>query len=354
MSRRATQCTSLGELIQMAIPLCQAAQQQCPRTGPGRPVEFEDWQMAALIMTAILKKRKSKSSQYSFLSQHRQDLCLLLNLEHLPARSTYFDRYRKAHRLFAVAIRLQGQKALQEHVADASTAAADKSLVAARGRRWHRSSQEQGRQPVGVDSQAAWGRSDYDGWVYGYGYEVLVSATAQKQVFPLLASVGAANSSEHRSFAQKIRDLPASTKHLLLDSGYDSNAMAEAVEWHPDGKPSGRHYLCPLQSRCGKPAVGQMVHRGKRERSRQRRLLRQKYFFSPAGRQLYRLRKQSSEPFNQWFKELFELQDRVWHKGLENNQTQVLCAIFCYQLLIRYNYRRGNRDGQVQWILNGL
>jgi hypothetical protein len=34
------------------------------------------------------------------------------------------------------------------------------------------------------------------------------------------------------------------------------------------------------------------------------------------------------EPFNEWFKSLFELDDRVWHRGLENNQTQLL-AVCC-------------------------
>jgi hypothetical protein len=34
------------------------------------------------------------------------------------------------------------------------------------------------------------------------------------------------------------------------------------------------------------------------------------------------------EAFNHWFKSLFELDGCVWHRGLHNDQTQILGAIF--------------------------
>jgi len=60
------------------------------------------------------------------------------------------------------------------------------------------------------------------------------------------------------------------------------------------------------------------------------------------------------EPFNEWFKTLFELDQRVWHRGLENNQTQMLAGIFVYQLLVRINYRKGNKNARIRWILDIL
>ena len=68
----------------------------------------------------------------------------------------------------------------------------------------------------------------------------------------------------------------------------------------------------------------------------------------------YARRGQTVEPFNDWFKGLFELDQQVWHRGLDNNRTQMLAAIFAYQLLVRYNYRRGNENGQVKWITDCL
>jgi hypothetical protein len=54
------------------------------------------------------------------------------------------------------------------------------------------------------------------------------------------------------------------------------------------------------------------------------------------------------------FKSLFDLDQHVWHRGLNNNRTQMLAAILAYQLLVRYNYRCGNKNGQVKWIVDKL
>ncbi len=137
MPARATDGTCLAKLVTMAIPICRVAQHQCPRAGPGRPPDYDDWKIAMLIVIAILAKRKSKSAQYRFLLMHRHKVQQWLNLDRLPARSTYFQRYAKAHRLLAPAIVLQGQKALDEGVTRARTTAIDKSLLRARGTPWH-------------------------------------------------------------------------------------------------------------------------------------------------------------------------------------------------------------------------
>jgi hypothetical protein len=60
------------------------------------------------------------------------------------------------------------------------------------------------------------------------------------------------------------------------------------------------------------------------------------------------------EPFNSWLKTLFQLEDRVWHRGLDNNRTQLLAAIFLYQLLLKINRRRGNKNCRTKWLLDGL
>jgi hypothetical protein len=51
---------------------------------------------------------------------------------------------------------------------------------------------------------------------------------------------------------------------------------------------------------------------------------------------------------------LFELDQRVWHRGLDNNHTQLLAALFAYQVLLRYNHRHGRHNGQVKWTLDVL
>ena len=352
MGKRAKAGTCLASLVKMAVPLCQQAERECPRTGPGRKPEIPDWVLTVLIMVTMLKRKKSKSAQYRFINEHRRELMMWMGTNRFPARSTYFDRYRRAWRLFEHAIKLQGEKAMKEGVTDGKDVAADKSLIAARGPLWHKSDRKKNRVPKplrGVDRDSDWGRSQHDGWVQGYSFEVVVSATRNCTVFPLLASAGTASAKETRTFDEKIDDLPDSTENVSADSGYDSNHVAERIEYTAEGKRTGRRFLCPENKRGSKNPSPEP-----RDESHRRRLARRKFYRSRRGKSIYRRRSQTVEPFNEWFKSLFELDNRVWHRGLENNRTQLLASIFAYQLLVRYNHRRGNPNAQLRWITDSL
>jgi hypothetical protein len=309
--------------------------------------------MALLIMVAIMKNRKTKSAQYRFLHEHRRKLRRWLGLGRFPSRGTYFSRYRRLCRLFQVAIRLQGIKAIREGLATAKTIAVDKSLVEARGPQWHGKDRKANRVPKGlrgVDRDSTWGFSKHHGWVQGYSYEVVVTAD-KGTVLPLLASADTANTSEHVSFGQKIDHLPKATRAILADSGYDNNDYGERIEYRPDGRRTGRRFLCPPRRDNNGKMVGLRLIEQQVRRRRDGRIA---FYNSRAGRRIYSRRSQSVEPFNDWFKSLFGLDQTVWHRGLGNNQTQLLASVFCYQLLLRYNHRRGNKNGQIQWILDTL
>lgn len=354
MCRFARDGRHLANLVVEAAAVCRAAD-TVSRRGPGRPETYQQWQIAVLIIIAVAHRCKSKSSQHRFLSQHAGPLQTLvrdvIGLRRLPSRATYMRRYRSVYGLFRDAITTGGRRALQEHAADASVMAVDKSMIPARGLRPPRRRHETW---VGVDRDAGFGKSAHDGWVWGYSYEVAVSIGPRGLIVPLLASADRANCNECRSCPPKILLLPPSCRSLLADSGYDSNALGEAVEYDSRGRRTGRRLVCPLQHRGGKPCVGQQPRKGTRERRRRHRALRQRFFQSVWGRELFARRQQTIEPFNQWFKHLFDLEDHVWHRGLENNRTLLLAALFCHQLLLRYNHFRRHRDGQVNWILDGL
>jgi len=356
MGKSATAGTRLASLVRMAVPLCKQAQRECPRTGPGRKPGIPDWVMAVLIMTAVMKRKKTKSSQYRFIKAYKREFADWLGTDKFPARSTYFERYRRAHRLFKVAVRLQGEKAIAEGVTDAKDVAVDKSLVAARGPLWHKSDRKRKRIPkklCGVDRTSDWGYSQHDGWVQGYSFEVVVSSTKNTTVFPLLGSATTASAKETQTFDEKIDDLPESTKNVSADSGYDSNHLGERIEWNEEGKRALRRFLCTENPRNSKTQPRNKAKKP-RDESHRRRQLRKQYLQSRRGKTTYRRRGHTVEPFNEWFKSLFELNDRVWHRGLENNQTQMMAALFGYQLLVRYNHRLGNKNGQVTWILDAL
>ena len=354
MPDSAREGTILAQLIRLSAPLAKAADRVLPDPGPGAPPSYPEWQIAILIMVAVAARRKSKSAQYRYLYERRKWLRQLLDLKRFPARSTYFRRYPRAQAIFERAVMLQGRKAIEEGVTKAEAVAVDKSLMAAKGPPWHQADRKKGRRPRGVDEEATWGFSGCRKWVYGYSYEVLVSATKGSVVCPLLVSADTAHASEHHAFLDKIRELPDKTRYVLADAGYDSNSHGEAVEYRVDGTRTGRRFVCPLQRRGGKPSVGELPHRGRRERSRRRRADRSTFYHSRRGQRLYRQRGQTVEPFNEWFKTKFDLAAAVWHRGLANNKTQLAAAIFVYQLLLRYHYRRGGTNGNIQWILDAI
>ncbi len=350
MRKRAMEGTCLAELIELAMPVCQQAQRRCPRRGPGRKPEFPDWQMAVLIMVAIAKHKKTKSAQYRYLQQHREQLMHMLNLSRWPVRSTYFQRYRTAHRIFVIAVMWYGRQAIRYRWTDAEVVAVDKSLIAARGRVQHRSCSRR----RGADQDAGWGISDHDGWVFGYGYEVVVACGKDGVLWPLLSSVDQANRSESISFRAKIPDLPPQTRYVLADRGYDADDNCEAIEWPEQTCHSGRHFLCPTIKRNNVNRQRRQAWKESRERKRRRahREQRDRFLHTQQGQQLYSLRSKTVEPFNAWFKQLFAFEDRIWHRGLANNRTLIHAALLIYQLLLRMNLKRNRRNGQIKWILD--
>jgi hypothetical protein len=339
----------------LALPLLQAAERQSPRTGPGAKPDIPDWVMAALIMIAVLAKKKTKAAQLRYLRERRRDIAAWLGSTRFPSRASYYRRYRRAHHLYRTAIRLQGERAIVEGIAAPTVVAADKSLIEAQGPPLHVQDRRADNRPAGVDEEGSWGYSEHDGWLYGYSYEVVVTATPATVVFPLLASVDTASTSETRTLAPKLEQFPEGTEVVLVDSGYDTNHLGERVEYDDQGKRTGRRFLCPPNPRNNKRSKKKPCHADAgRAHSRKLRMQRIAYYQSRKGRRLYARRRKTVEPFNQWFKSLFELEDRVWHRSLANNRTQLLGAIFVYQLLVRYNHRQGNNNGQIKWILDCL
>jgi hypothetical protein len=343
----------LRELIEIAVPICQQAEKAVPRCGPGRKPIIPDWALATLIIVAVVQRKTSKSSQYRYLKARERQLVELLKLPRFPARSTYFERYRRAWQLFEKSIELEGRVAVQRGWADPKVVATDKSLVAARGPVQH---QRRGkcRRVRRADPEAGWGKNEHDGWVYGYGFEAVVSAPATGTAWPLLASVDPANRSEHFTFREKIPHLPRTTRYVLADRAYDADETCEAIEWKAERTRTGRRFVCPLIQRANaRRTPRQAWPRTQRRRWLQaHRRARAAFCDSPQGRRLYTRRRQTVEPFHSWLKELFGLQDRVWHRGLYNNRTQILAAIFTFQLLLHLNRRHHIANGRVKWILD--
>lgn len=221
-------------------------------------------------MIAVLQRKKTKSAPYRYLAEHRAALAAGLGVERFPARRTSCDRYRRAHRLFPEAIRLHGPQAVAQGLANPEIVAVDKSLLEGRGPRWHKRDRNKGEVPAGADTETTWGYSAPHGWVQGSSYEVVVTATSDGVVWPLLAAVATAPISETVTFADKIPARPPKTKYVAADSVYDVDAYQQAVEEDDQGRPTGRRFLCPENPRNG---TGQRPGAAPPRRRRRRSLM---------------------------------------------------------------------------------
>ena len=98
------------ELLSMAIPILKEAEIRRPRLGRGAKPKIPDWFLGLMIFVAVAKQKKSKSAMYRYLSDAQTQMLLLrlTGQRQFPARSTFFDRYRRAHILFEEAIKVQG------------------------------------------------------------------------------------------------------------------------------------------------------------------------------------------------------------------------------------------------------
>lgn len=355
MSTRAREGATLSKLVMLAIRAARQAERKYPRRGPGRKPEIPDWMMTAFILVAIARQKKTKSAQYRFLSSKRREL-KRLGLNRFPSRSTYFDRYRRAWRLLQHVVRMQGQHAVRHGWVNARDVAVDKSLVAARGPVWHQRQKRRGHRPRGTDAEANWGRSEYDGWVFGYSYEVVIPTRKNQALWPLLVSFDAASCHESTSLRKKLPHLPRTTETVACDRGYDSDDLGDAIEWTPQGRRTGRRFLCPpiVRSNARKSPRQRWPRTTRRQLRQKRRRQRHQFLESKRGHRLYARRGCTVEPFNSWIKDLFGLEDRVWHRGLDNNRTMFLTAIFIYQLLLQINHRQKQQNGRVKWLIDRL
>lgn len=120
-------------------------------------------------------------TQHHWLVAH-PEIQELLEFETVPHRTTLSRQFKKLGDMVTEFVAFVG-----EEVADLDEAFAnkhlveDKSLFKADGPVWHQSNRKEGRIPLKLrrlDTDATWGKSGYQGWVYGYGLHITCTEAA--------------------------------------------------------------------------------------------------------------------------------------------------------------------------------
>jgi len=245
----------------------------------------------------------------------------LVGLEAVPHRTTLSRRFKSMPDSLRHAIRGLFGRFVDEGDTDPSLLASDSTLMHAHGNIWHSKDIKAGRIPScgNIDTDAHWGVSGEQEWIFGYRAHFNVSAF-DARVLPCDVVVEPANIKDSKVFRQELcPHLPEEAQLLLGDGGYADQYCFAACE------AQGVTLVTPIEVK---------------EHTGQERRKRAALYDDPEVREVFCRRKATVEPFQGQLKSLFEL-EYLPMKGLANVRSLVTLATLAYLLLVQTNLRLG-------------
>jgi hypothetical protein len=186
----------------------------------GHPYVYSEKLMIVFFTTMMLRRIIVYKAQRRWLETHPQER-QALGFTSIPHRTTLSRRYKAITSVIQAFIEYIGHWVEQlDDAFNSQVLVEDGSLFKAQGPVWHQSDRRRAHIPEGLrhlDTDAAWGKSGYHGWVYGYGLHL----TCNLQGFPKLAHVTAANVADSAVLEIKTAQLWAYQPEALVgDNGY--------------------------------------------------------------------------------------------------------------------------------------
>jgi len=283
----------------------------------GRPVTYPDRLLLKALVIMIIRRLYTAWALLRFLDQAeplvQQLRCLLSEHGRFPSRRTWERRLQRLPSTLPALIGCLGRHLVQVlnlWAEQGHGAALDSTPLRAHGGVWHKQHRDQGVVPhTSIDTEAAWSKSGYQGWWYGWKLHLAVSIG--RRWIPLAAEFTPANAADNLIAPQLLRELPLAIRYVLGD----------------------QHYNTPeLRAEC-------VLHNRELVATR-----RGKYPHTDGGvevrRLFHKLRSQAIEPFNGLFKNLFEWRGQMPVKGLNRCQLLALGAVFLYQLVLLYQHEQ--------------
>ncbi len=159
-------------------------------------------EMILFFMIMQFRRINHFKSQHDWLIAH-PEMQQFLELDTVPHRTTISRQFKKLGDIVTAFVAFVGDKVADLDEAFANNhLAEDKSLFKADGPVWHQSDRQEGRIPPNLrrlDTDATWGKSNYQGWVYGYGLHI----TCTEDAFPKVAWVTTASVADGGILDQK-------------------------------------------------------------------------------------------------------------------------------------------------------
>ena len=306
----------------------------------GHPDVYPSAAMVKAFFAMTVKKIKRFQGLWNYLNNNRPIRLACGFGGGLPHRRTFTRRFRRVASELGGWMQRAAQEAIGRGYITARVVAADKSLHPARGPLWHARDRRRRRVPAGlrgVDRDSRWGYSPYHKFVQGYAEHTIINATPGttpgEARFPLDAVADTAQMVEHEVLRQRLGQLPATARTILIDGQYDGTGLLSDLRGRKIAPilPAG-----VFRKAAPKAAVRQWAARVRAAQVNQR---------------LYRRRRTSIEPHFGLDKRRFE-NHTVWFRGLANNRTHLPLTTFVIQVLMLDNLHHGRPAEDIQWLLD--
>lgn len=290
-----------------------------PKTPPrkGRPLVYPETLFLKALVIMTLRHLYQVGELFAVLAQPEMaplKAALVDDRGGFPCRRTWERRLARLPASLPARIALIG-RALVEMIKpwarSGRAVALDSTILHASGGVWHKKHRDAGKVPHSrIDTEAAWTKSGYHGWIYGWKLHLAITVAAVW--IPVAARLRPANEADNLIAEALIPELPLQARFLLGDT----------------------HYNAPnVQTACGLRDLFLVTTK------------RGAYPHTDAGKEVrrvfHKLRSVANENFNEQFKASFNGHDRVPTKGLVSTQRYALGAVLVYQLVLWYRFEQG-------------
>jgi len=240
---------------------------------------------------------------------------LLLDTQgRFPCRRTWERRLASLPHSLPQRIGIIGRhlvKHLQPWTRSGRAVALDSTILHACGGVWHKKHRDKGEVPHSrIDTEAAWTKSGYHGWVYGWKLHLAITVAAVW--IPVAARLRPANEADNNVAEMLLPEVPLQARYMLGDTHYNAPNVTAACRLRG---------LWPITTKRGAyPHTDDGVE---------------------VRRVFHKLRSVANENFNEQFKAIFNGHDRVPTKGLVATQRYALGAVLVYQLVLWHRHAQG-------------
>jgi Transposase DDE domain len=279
----------------------------------GRQETYSDKLFIKALIVMIIRRLYTAYALLDFLAQPdplaQQVRSLLTQDGACPSRRTWERRFEKLPARLPSLIGCLGRllvEGLQPWVIQGRAAAVDSTPLRANGGVWHKRHRLAGEVPhSSIDTEAAWSKSGYQGW--WYGWKLHLAVTVGSLWIPLAAEFTIASEADNVIAPRLLEQLPLGVGYVLGDTHYNTPELREECALHNRELVATRRGSYP--HRDGGVEVRRLFHK---------------------------LRSLAIEPFNGLFKNIFEWRGQMPVKGLNKCQLLGLGAILLYQIVLTY------------------